>query len=490
MKRFLVLPVLLVCVGALLVAGCSVPVQQSPAGHSQTQPSSSPETAGDALFAQGEDAYNSSNYYAAAEYFALAKENYSAAGDAASFLRSRDMLFRSRGVIENFPYNRSAMEAVVAETFPDVPAAERAAWLDREKNGTLNSDGEVWYFDETLNNVLFHNTAMMREMNAQANHTPMYDELIPLITAQWKDGTGPYGEPVSYKGVAELSIPRGDLPANGTLKLWVPVPIESGSQTNVTIVSVEPARYVKSSTGTGADLGLVYLEVPLEEVTGPFLNVSARFRFVQHEQRFRIDPAHVQPCDTSDPEYLKYTAPSGNIAITPGIQAKAREIVGNETNPYLMAEKVYWDVVSTHPYSHAPHIYLDFTGTPESVYVISTGIGDCASQSAYYVALLRSLGIPARATGGYQMIEGHADTHFWTGFYLKGHGWIPADVTAAEGENGRTTRHPERCSDSRRITSAASIPSATSSRTIWISRSLRTWGTQQPRSPGGCRSPN
>ena len=31
------------------------------------------------------------------------------------------------------------------------------------------------------------------------------------------------------------------------------------------------------------------------------------------------------------------------------------------------------------------------------------------------------------------MIEGKAGTHFWAEYYLEGYGWIPVDVTAAEG---------------------------------------------------------
>jgi transglutaminase-like putative cysteine protease len=195
---------------------------------------------------------------------------------------------------------------------------------------------------------------------------------------------------------------------------------------------VEPARYVKSSTGTGADIGLAYIEVPLGEFSDPFLNVTARFRFTQHEQQFVIDPAQVKPYNTSSPEYQKYTASGTNIVITPEMKKKARGIVGNETNPYLQAQLIYWHIMDTLPYSHAPHIQLAASGTPESTYVLETGIGDCGSQSMYFAALCRSLGIPARAIGGYQMFPGSEGTHFWAEYYLEDYGWIPVDVTAAE----------------------------------------------------------
>ncbi|VVB72439.1 Transglutaminase-like superfamily protein [uncultured archaeon] len=62
----------------------------------------------------------------------------------------------------------------------------------------------------------------------------------------------------------------------------------------------------------------------------------------------------------------------------------------------------------------------------------TTGFGDCGTQSDYFAALCRSLGIPARATGGLYIIPGMKGSHFWNEFYLEGYGWVPADVTFAE----------------------------------------------------------
>lgn len=430
MKQIMIITFLVLCAGAILAVGYTAATVQTP------------KAQGDALFSQGEREFNCSNYQTAANMFDLAQKNYSTAGDHIGYIQARDMAFLSTGAEKNFPYNRSEIENEMARAFPNTSAAQRNAWLDAPMTATLKSEGEVWYFDDTIHNVKNHNPTILQEENAQAYHTPLYDELMPLITASW-NSTGPYGVPVTYTGSTGLNIPRETLPANGTLKVWVPVPIESGSQTNVTILSVEPAGYVNSTTGTGAEIGLVYLEIPLEKITDPFLNITARYNFVQHEQRSTIDPAKVLPYNTSSPEYLKFTASSKNVEITPEIKAKALTIVGDETNPYLQAQKLYWDTISTHPYSHAPHIWLDATNTPESRYVFETGIGDCASQSLYFTALCRSLGIPARATGGYQMIEGSAGTHIWVEIYLEGYGWIPVDVTAAEGGDASYNATPD-----------------------------------------------
>lgn len=432
MKRvFLVSTIGLFFIVAILTAGTSSSAVAEPA------------TEGDLLYAQGVGEFNSSNFHAAADLFARAKEQYAAAGNQSAFNRARDMVFLSTGSGANFPFNRSEIEAEMALAFPNVSAAQRTEWLEAPMTATLESDGETWYFLDTIHNVKNHNPSILREENARAGHTPLYDELMPLITASWDDTAGTWGTPVSYVGTTSLDIPREELPVNGTLKVWLPVPIESGSQTNVTILTVEPADYVKSSTGIDADIGLVYLEIPLIEITDPVLSISAPYRFVQHEQRFVIDPEKVLPYNTSSPDYQEYTGSSKNIEVSPEIYEKALSIVGDETNPYLQAEKIYREIVTTHPYSHAPHMWLDANGIPESRYVFETGIGDCATQSMYFAALCRSLGIPARATGGYQMIEGTPGTHIWAEFYLEGYGWIPVDVTAAEGGDASYTATAE-----------------------------------------------
>jgi transglutaminase-like putative cysteine protease len=325
---------------------------------------------------------------------------------------------------------------MLAGVFPDLSAAQRAALLDDPGMVTQRSDGEVWYFEDTISNIVYHNMTIMRAANAKKQYTPFYDELAPLALAPAPAdgaGTGPYSDPVTWEGTEAIAIPRDRLPATGTLQLWVPLPVEYGPQENVTIVSLEPARYLRSTTGPGADLGIAYFSIPLEEVRDPYVNVSARFRFTEYTQRFTVDPAKVKPYNTSDPEYRKYTAPSANIVITPAMKKKAQEIVKNETNPYLQAQRIYRYVSDSLPYSHAPHMLLEATGKPRSEYVLETGIGDCGAQSQYFAALCRSIGIPARVPAGYQMILGPAGTHVWAEYYVEGYGWIPADVTVAEG---------------------------------------------------------
>jgi len=414
--------ILVLLVLAFLSAGCSS-APSAPA----------PQVPGDALFAQAEKEFQNSNLHAAAQLFRLAQQNYTAAGNTAGAKSARDRAMTMEMITFHYPYNRSAMEQQLATFFPDLSSSQRAALLDDHGAVTLKSDGEVWYFEDTVSNIVYHNMTIMQKVNAGKQYTPFYDELAPLAFTPQRESTARYSDPVTWEGTEEIAIPRDRLPVNGTLKLWIPLPVEYGPQQDVTITVLEPAQYLRSTTNAGADIGLAYFEIPLADARDPFVNVTARFRFTEYTQRFAVDPVKVLPYNTSNPEYRKYTAPSANIAITPAMKKKALEIVGDETNPYLQAQKIYRYISDSLPYSHAPHMQLEATGKPRSEYVLETGIGDCGAQSQYFAALCRAVGIPARVPAGYQMILGPAGTHVWAEYYIEGYGWIPADVTVAEG---------------------------------------------------------
>jgi transglutaminase-like putative cysteine protease len=417
MKRISPVAILIILAITILSAGCTT----------------APASPGDSLRNQAEREFQNNNLHTAASLFVLAQENYTAAGNAVAAKNARDRAMTMQMMTFHYPYNRSVMDRQMAGVFPDLSAAQRAALLDDPGAVTYKMDGEVWYFEDTIPNIVFHNLTFMQKVNAAKNYTPFYDELAPLALAPQPAGAGQYSNPVAWEGTEKISVPRDRLPKTGTLQVWMPLPIEYGPQTNVTVTALEPAKYLRSTTGTGADLGLAYFEIPLAEVSDPYVNVTARFRFTEYTQRFTIDPAKVKPYNTNDTAYRKYTAPTKNIALTPAMKQKAQEIVKNETNPYLQAQMIYRYVSDTLPYSHAPHMLLEATGEPRSVYVLETGIGDCGAQSQYFAALCRSIGIPARVPAGYQMILGPAGTHVWAEYYVEGYGWIPADVTVAEG---------------------------------------------------------
>ncbi|MFC1540803.1 transglutaminase-like domain-containing protein [Candidatus Margulisiibacteriota bacterium] len=123
------------------------------------------------------------------------------------------------------------------------------------------------------------------------------------------------------------------------------------------------------------------------------------------------------------------------LPLTPAIRARARQLAGKETNPFRIARIFFDHVVWDLDYSFLPHAAISALKIPESVYTQEHNYGDCGAQSMYFAALCRSMGIPARAPGGYQLFpisQAGCGTHFWAQIYLPNYGWFPVDTSAGQ----------------------------------------------------------
>lgn len=386
---------------------------------------------GDSFYSDGLKAFGEHNYEKAFDLFnksviAYDNEGNSTALQAALLEKKRcSWMFMTMGL------NRTMAREVLITSFPNFSTSYLDQFLEKGKSIQIESGGETWYFVGIANNIAFHNNTIMQGLSREQNHSAFFDEVYPLIRMNRWFGDKSL-KPLSFMANSSLSIPRELLPENGTLKVWFPLPIEAESQENISIISLQPEEYVRSGPVTTGDLGQVYFEIPLSEMNGQFVNLSADFQFSTYERSFRINPDTIEPYDTRSDLYKKYTASQPDIEITPEVITLAESIAGSETNPYRKAELFFEYIITTYPYSTVSHTYLAAANISESGYLLNTGFGDCGTQSALFVALCRASGIPARCPGGYQLASGIAGPHFWAEFYLPGYGWIPVDVTIAE----------------------------------------------------------
>jgi transglutaminase-like putative cysteine protease len=341
----------------------------------------------------------------------------------------RIVLFQS-----NYPYTEQQVKDRLVRDFPAVPEGQISGWLTRGEIDRCRWDNEEHYDINASINTAFRHLDLLQanpdmEKSYREFFRKVYDDFIapdPAISAE------PYRQPATYRGTQTLNISRDKLPATGVLQIWFPLPINSGPQAQVRVESIRPDIYVKQPPDLDGDIGLLYMEVPLAQLQTD-LNIQVQFTFTHFQQKYSLDPADTGIYLQSDPLYREYTQSRGNIEITPEIAALARKIAGNEKHPYLMARSVYDYIVDNVKYALTPHTVM-WPRTPqtESAYVQQYLRGDCGAQSIYFCALCRSLGIPARCTGGWQLYGGQFGGHFWAEFYLPDYGWLPVDPTFAE----------------------------------------------------------
>ena len=396
----------------------------------------------DAMYGEGILSYNAGDYRTAEEKFTEAQSLYESAGLLDDSKKAMTKSFGSFRSYAEYSLNESDAYASLKEKVPEISDEEISKWLE-DSAQKIVSDGETLYFYDTASNYLYENYEILRTTDDRID----FDFLSrDVLSGKKPDEDSFYFNPKYYTGTLKLVIPEDYLKDSGTIKIWMPLPVVTESQTDVFVTNLSYSEYIVYGPVTEGQIGYVYYELPAEKLSGDTI-ISADISFTSYEQGFYADPAKVMPYNKTSPEYILYTKSDRNIEINDDISKLAREIVGDEKNPYLQAVMIYNHIIETYPYSHVPHLSLDTIEpkTAESTHMLNTGHGDCGTQSMLFSALCRSLGIPARATGGYQMIISDTPgTHFWAMFYIEGYGWIPCDPTVAEAADQVETSDDKR----------------------------------------------
>ncbi len=392
---------------------------------------------GHRLYRQARIMEQGASFIKARTLYQQAREQLEAEGNTNLAQESAFGTLRMDKILATYPHTEQDVRRMIRDKYPDATRSQIDEVIDERKLPQILIGGEIHYFESFLNTLYHVYPAFRRreEKGALGRVSKLFDIMSPYLyeTATHDPGKTRLN-PIHYEAEGRVTVSRDRLGQKGLLRIWAPLPLITPHQTDVEIVSIEPRQYVKYPLKLNGDIGLVYLEVPLDELTDD-LTLSTHFTMTRYEKRFSVDPGQVGPFDKSSALYERYTQSAKNIAITRGIRDTAQEVVGEETNPYLAAKKLYEHVVYETEYSYTPHMALEALNIPESVYVHEHRYGDCGAQSMYFAALCRAAGIPARAAGGMQLFPGSktgcAD-HFWTQIYLPNYGWIPVDPSVGQ----------------------------------------------------------
>ena len=139
-----------------------------------------------------------------------------------------------------------------------------------------------------------------------------------------------------------------------------------------------------------------------------------------------VDPRTLR-AGPADADLARYLAPEPFIeSDAPEIRAEAERMIGSLAGPRARAERLTREVNSL--LEKKPTISL-----PSAFEVLRTKVGDCNEHTALFVALARSIGIPARINAGLVYVHGAFYYHAWPEVYIDEGGgrglWLPVDPT-------------------------------------------------------------
>jgi transglutaminase-like putative cysteine protease len=142
---------------------------------------------------------------------------------------------------------------------------------------------------------------------------------------------------------------------------------------------------------------------------------------------FEVRDSRTLLAGRDDPPSARETSPEPFLeSDAPEIRAEAQKAVGDATVPRAQAERLV-------RYVHRLLEKKLTVSLPDALEVLKTRVGDCNEHTALYVAMARSLGLPARVAVGLVYLRGAFYYHAWPEVYATegvGKGiWLPVDPT-------------------------------------------------------------
>jgi len=227
--------------------------------------------------------------------------------------------------------------------------------------------------------------------------------------------------PQSYNAIITTKITNIDAEV-GETQIWIALPVNCDTQQNVSIVRIDPEPD-KITLAPEACTKICYWNLEDSINKNSTITITQEISFTANPFTTPIDTSKVEKYDTNSEIYKEYTKPSQKVESDDSeIVAMAKNIVGNETNPYKKANRIYGWVVKNITYE----VQDQELGARYAFY---NRKGDCTEFSTLFVAMCRSQGIPARLVHGYLYSSDTSAGHMWAEFYLPPYGWVPADPT-------------------------------------------------------------
>ncbi len=336
---------------------------------------------------------------------------------------------RMRRILLDFTLSADDVKARVRKQIPDLTDAEFAKWNAAGLFEHQLIDGRTLYFKRAPGNLF---RLSPEAVARRAVQTPISDGPMEALNAHQRaiyhaalDQHRASVLPQRLRMTQTLTVDADAVPAGETVRAWIPYPQAiPGQQEDIRYVASVPAKH--DLAPASAPQRTVYLEKPA--VAGRKTVFSVTYELTLLAQYHAIDADKVQ-AETITPELAPFVAERApHIVFTDAMRAFSRKVVGEEKNPYRIAQKLF-AAVDRIPWAGARE-YSTISNISD--YALHAGHADCGQQTLLLMTLLRLNGIPARWQSGMVFSadgSGYSNIHDWGFLYLAPYGWVPMDVT-------------------------------------------------------------
>jgi transglutaminase-like putative cysteine protease len=343
---------------------------------------------------------------------------------------------RMRRILLDFTLSADDVKARVRKQIPDLSDAEFAKWNAAGLFEHQVIDGRTLYFKRSPGNLfrLSPEAVARRAVQTPIGDGPMESlndhqrTIYKAALAEHRSGVLPR----RLRMTQTLTVDADAVPAGETVRAWIPYPrAVPGQQEDIRYVASVPAKH--QIAPESAMQRTVYLEKPA--VAGQKTVFSVTYELTLLAQYHAIDPDRVQ-AETITPELAPFVAERApHIVFTDAMRKFSHDAVGDEKNPYRIAQKLF-AAVDRIPWAGARE-YSTISNISD--YALHAGHADCGQQTLLLMTLLRLNGIPTRWQSGMVYSDDgsrYSNIHDWGYLYLAPYGWVPMDVTTGRLQPG------------------------------------------------------
>lgn len=340
--------------------------------------------------------------------------------DAGMRARLRMERVIAQGMRHDYRMDRAHFLARLREHYPTCDEQTVDALLASGHVDTIGVGGELRFQRAAVSNVL---KCCRRILEEQAHpDVPYRSPDDPLLSDNCRRMAQNGGRAFRYRVRMSLTVDQEAQRPGQRIRVWLPMPAACASQHDIVLLD---------ASGTPQLCGGAQPTAYFEETYEPGREFFVEFAYTHRVPYFAPDPAAVLP----EQPHFDTEEQLPHIRFTPALRALAAQLRGDETNPLLLARRVYDYITTQVKYSYMRE-YLLMDSIAEFCAVHRRG--DCGVQALLFITLCRILGIPARwESGNAVKPSGSVGSHDWAMFYVAPWGWMYADPSYGGGAHRR-----------------------------------------------------
>jgi len=323
----------------------------------------------------------------------------------------------------SYPYTEAEGLALIQKEIPDFTMAELRRWEDRDAADWIYINGVTHLQDRFYESM----KKVYPEIAARA-HEPAAASTLLDDNMQAMKSAGEAAWHIRMR--ASLQIRDDSFQPGRKVLVHLPVPTASAvNMQNIHILNASSPDYLL------AQEDCLSRTIAFEETmqkNHPFT--------VEYEYDSVVNYVHPLPEEAAGCPSLHTEENLPGIVFTPFIRALLNELRGSETNPLVIARRIYDYCTTKVTYSFMREYFCnacipDYCGTSLK--------GDCGVQALLFITLCRCAGIPARWQRGLYVAPDCVGGHDWAQFYVEPWGWMFADCSfgGSAWRAGSSERH-------------------------------------------------